>query len=132
MDIQTICADFKAAIDELGSLRCYDALVLNPTPPCALVKPDFIPPQETLGSDPLIRPRIVVRLLAEATNDTAGTQKLYRWISTGNGDSVVDAIDRSTAVDVSSPEIRNIDYMIGSHLGAETVWLSAELVYDVF
>lgn len=124
-------ADFRTAVaDALRpiTIRVYPYMTIAPDPPAALIYPDSIPPQESMGG--LRRPVFVVRLLAPNGTTESATQTVDVWISTGNDQSVLDALEAMTAYNLSSPSVRNYGPLLGADGG--TVFMSAELVFDIF
>lgn len=126
MDLVGMCAAVKAALAELP-LKVYDWPAWSPVPPAAVVYPESVPEQETFGG--LRRPSLVVRLTVQSSSPEAAGRQLYRWISTGTTDSVVDAlVDNLEDFSVSSPSVRNVGPVVRDD---GSVVFQAELVFDV-
>lgn len=127
MDLAAIRGGVRQALNDLD-IHVYDYIRLSPKPPCALVYPDSIPSQETMGG--LIRPIMVVHLLVGMSNNEAATRILDDWISTGTPTSVVDRLaDALVVYNAASPSVRNYRPVTTPE---GTDLLGAELVFDIF
>lgn len=130
MDIASVRAAIKTSLSGL-SLRVYDYVPLAPDPPCAVIYPDSIPSQETLGTG-LRRPTFVVALYVSMGNQQAGTRTMDKLLGRGQTGSLFDALDTISGYSISDAQLRGGSYRPILGPDGSTAMLTAEVEFDLF
>jgi hypothetical protein len=129
MNIATVRAAIKTALAGL-QIRVYDYVPLMPEPPCAVIYPENIPSQETLGG--LRRPTFVVQLFVSMGNQEAGTRAMDKLVSRGITGSVFDALETISGYSISDAQLRSGSYRPVLGPDGTTAMLTAEIEFDLF
>jgi hypothetical protein len=118
-ELRSLIAD---ALDPLIGIRVYDYMEPSPLTPAVVIWPDSIPAAETIGG--FRRPVMVVRVIVTTGNAKAATADLDDYL-----DQIEQTLGAAAAINLASPVVRNYGHAPAID---GTVWLQADLVFDVY